>query len=169
MTTKDFVAWLYPTAVQASDINPVFIVAQAALETGWGKNKIGEYNLFGVTKGSGWTGNVILVDTTEYFSTPNVKFISPEKVISVTKLGERQYKYKVKRYFRDYKSLTEALSDHMRILQKPGYADAWPYRKSPEEFVKRIVDNVGPKYATSPDYVDTMNKIFNMVRKYVPK
>ena len=57
----------------------------------------------------------------------------------------------------------------MRILQKPGFADAWPYRISPEEFVKRIVDNIGPKYATDTNYVSKMNSIFSTVRKYIPK
>lgn len=169
MTPKDFIEWLYPVAQRTSDINPVFVTAQAGLESGWGEKRIGEYNLFGVTKGSSWAGEVMLVDTTEYFKRPDVKFTLPEKVLSVVKLGEDRYRYKVKRFFRVYHSLDEALTDHLRILQKPGFADAWPYRKSPEEFVKRLVDNVGPKYATAPDYVTQMNKIFNMVRKNIPK
>ena len=64
-------------------------------------------------------------------------------------------------------SLEECLTDHMSILQKSGYSDAWPYRKSPEGFVKRIVDNIGSKYATAPNYVETMNSLFKTVRKYI--
>lgn len=167
MTQKEFIKWLYPAAIKCSDISPVFVIAQAALESGWGKSKIGKYNLFGITKGSTWKGNALLVETTEYFSSPNVKFKSPECVLAVTKLSEKRYKYKVKRFFRDYSSLEECLTDHMSILQKSGYSDAWPYRKSPEEFVKRIVDNLGSRYATAPNYVETMNSLFKTVRKYI--
>ncbi|MDR0939899.1 MAG: glucosaminidase domain-containing protein [Mediterranea sp.] len=167
MKPRDFVRWVYPAAQRASDINPVFVVAQAALESGWGEKRVGEYNLFGVTRGSSWRGPVLLCDTTEYFSSPDVAFSAPEAVLSVTKLGERSYRYKVRRYFRDYRSLEEALADHNRVLAGRNFADAWPYRKSPEEFVRRLVDNVGPKYATAPDYASQMNKLFSMVRKII--
>ena len=40
MTKQDFIKFLYPSA-SLGDINPVFTIAQAALETGWGKTKIG--------------------------------------------------------------------------------------------------------------------------------
>ena len=51
MTVKDFVKWIYPQARKMGEINPVFVTAQAALESGWGKSAIGN-NLFGITKGS---------------------------------------------------------------------------------------------------------------------
>ena len=49
MTVNDFVAWVYPEACKG-EISPVFVTAQAALESGWGKSGIGN-NLFGITKG----------------------------------------------------------------------------------------------------------------------
>ena len=64
MTVKDFVKWIYPQARKMGEINPVFVTAQAALESGWGKSAIGN-NLFGITKGSSWKGAVRLVTTTE--------------------------------------------------------------------------------------------------------
>ena len=165
MKPSEFVKWLYPAAQKASDISPVFVVAQAALESGWGKSKIGEYNLFGITKGS-WTGKTILVTTTEIHSTDRAKYVAPEEVLSISKLPSGKYRYSVKRLFRDYQSLEAALADHLSILNKPHFASAWPYRKSPEEFVKRL--QAGKyKYATDPHYVEAMNKIFVMVRKYV--
>lgn len=166
MTVKDFVAWVYPEACKG-EISPVFVVAQAALESGWGKSGIGN-NLFGITKGS-WTGPVELVTTTEYFNRPNVSFKAPEKVLSVEELGGGRYKYRVKRLFRQYDTLSDCLIDHMAILKKPGYADAWPYRNDPDKFVEKIQDCVGSKYATSPDYVQTMKKLFRMVEKEVKK
>lgn len=166
MTVKDFVKWIYPQARKMGEINPVFVTAQAALESGWGKSAIGN-NLFGITKGSSWKGAVRLVTTTEYFSRPDVGFKDPEKVLQVVRLSEKRYRYTVKRLFRDYDSVADCLADHLAILKKPGFADAWPYRNDAKEYVRRIVDNVGPKYATSPDYVATMDKLFLMVEKVV--
>ena len=169
MDKKDFVKWLYPSA-KMGDINPVFTITQAALETGWGATKIGDFNLFGVTKGSSWKGDTILVLTTEIFDTPDKKFLAPEKIVSISKVamnGTVRYRYKVYRLFRKYRSLSEALSDHQRILQLSGYADAWPYRKSAVEYAKRICDNKGSKYATDPNYLKSMLFIINDVQKIV--
>lgn len=165
MTQNEFVKWVYPEAKALGEINPVFIAAQAALESGWGKSAIGN-NLFGITKGS-WKGKTQLVTTTEYFSTPDKKFTSPEEVISVTKIADRRYKYMVKRLFRDYDSLQQCLNDHLAILRKPMYSDAWPYRKSALEFCRRIVDNTGAKYATSPDYLKVMTQLIAQVQRIV--
>ncbi len=166
MIVSEFVKWIYPQAKKMGEIDPVFVTAQAALESGWGKSAIGN-NLFGITKGSTWRGAVQLVNTTEYFTTPNVTFKAPEKVMSVTKLGEKRYKYAVKRLFRDYDSVADCLADHFVLLKKPGYADAWPYRKDARQYVRKIVDGIGSKYATSPDYVQTMDKVFRMVENVV--
>lgn len=166
MTVKEFVKWIYPQAEQMGEINPVFVTAQAALESGWGKSAIGN-NLFGITKGSSWKGAVQLVTTTEYFSRPDVSFKAPEKVLQVVRLSDKRYKYSVKRLFRDYDSVSECLSDHLSILRQPGFSDAWPYRNDPKEYVRRLVDNIGPKYATAPNYVETMDKMFLMVEKVV--
>lgn len=165
MTVKEFVKWIYPAA-KSGEISPVFVTAQAALESGWGKSAIGN-NLFGITKGSSWTGAVQLVNTTEYFSRPDVTFKTPEKVLSVTKINDKRYKYQVKRFFRDYQSLEQCLTDHLAILKKTGFSDAWPYRNDARQYVVKIQDCVGSKYATSPDYVVTMNKLFSMVEKVV--
>lgn len=166
MRVSEFVKWIYPQAKKMGEIDPVFVTAQAALESGWGKSAIGN-NLFGITKGSTWQGAVQLVNTTEYFTTSNVTFNAPEKVMSVTKIGEKRYKYAVKRLFRDYDSVADCLTDHLAILKKSGYADAWPYRKDARQYVRKIVDGIGSKYATSPDYVQTMDKVFVMVENAV--
>ena len=78
-----FAREVYEAAKVGTDIAPEFVAAQAILESGWGRSKIGKYNLFGVTKGSSWTGKTILVRTHEYFNTPNRKFSPPEKVLAV--------------------------------------------------------------------------------------
>lgn len=168
MTPKEFVNWIYPAAERIGEISPLFVTAQAALESGWGKSAIGN-NLFGITKGSSWNGPVELVTTKEYFNRPDVSFKAPEKVLSVTHVGEGRYLYVVKRLFRQYESIDECLRDHLAILKKSGYADAWPYRHDPEEFVKRIQDAVGSRYATAPNYVEIMSSMFRSVNKYLNK
>ena len=44
---KQFAKEIYDAAV-GTDVSPLFITAQACFETGWGKSKIGEYNLWGI-------------------------------------------------------------------------------------------------------------------------
>lgn len=166
MTVNEFVKWIYPQAKTMGEIDPVFVTAQAALESGWGKAAIGN-NLFGITKGSRWNGAVQLVATTEYFKTPDKAFAAPETVINVTPLPGGVYKYAVKRLFRDYSTVADCLKDHLDILQNPGYADAWPYRDRARLYVQKIQDDTGSKYATSANYVATMNKLFVMVEKAV--
>lgn len=161
-----FAREVFAAAKAGTDIAPEFVTAQAILESGWGKSKIGKYNLFGVTKGSTWTGKTILVRTHEYFTTPNRKFTPPEKVIAVAySKTKKKYYYTVDRLFRDYDSLADCLTDHSYILQKPGYADAWPYRHDAEVFAMKIADNVGCKYATDPLYASTIIKLIKQVRK----
>lgn len=166
MTAKEFVNWIYPAAERIGEISPLFVTAQAALESGWGKSAIGN-NLFGITKGCSWNGPVELATTTEYFNRPDVSFKAPEKVLSVVPLGEGRYKYKVKRLFRQYDTVEDCLRDHLAILKKPGYADAWPYRHDPEEFARRLQDAVGSRYATAPNYADMMASMFRSVNKYL--
>lgn len=170
MATKqqqDFCKEVYNAACKISEINPVFVAAQACLESSWGKNKVGRYNVFGITKGSNWTGKTVLVLTSEVFNSPNVKFASPEKVVSIFKRKDGRYQYKVYRLFKDFDSMGDCLKEHLRLFKKSGYADAWPYRKNAREFAKRIVNNVGCKYATDPNYATTMNAMIESVERIV--
>lgn len=166
MTVEEFVQWIYPVA-SPGEIDPVFVTAQAALESGWGNSCIGKYNLFGITKGS-WTGKTQLVTTTEVFSTKTVQFNAPEQVLSIASLPSGKFRYTVKRLFRDYDSLEQCLNDHFEVLRKPHFAHAWPYRSDPAKFVEQL--QAGKiKYATAPNYVDTMHKVIRMVEQEVNK
>ena len=162
---RAFARNIYAAAKRATDIAPEFVTAQAILESEWGKSRVGNFNLFGITKGSNWAGKTVLVLTHEYFSTPNRTFTAPEKIVSVveSETGDRWY-YTVYRLFKDFDSLEECLREHTRLLQKPGYADAWPYRKNAEEFVRHICDNKGCKYATSPVYQQQLLLMIRNVR-----
>ncbi|STJ81287.1 Muramidase (flagellum-specific) [Escherichia coli] len=109
--SKAFLAQLSLPAQLASQQSGVphhLILAQAALESGWGQRQIrrenGEpsYNLFGVKASGNWKGPVTEITTTEYEN------------------GEAK---KVKAKFRVYSSYLEALSDYVGLLTRnPRYA-----------------------------------------------
>ena len=173
---EEFVAKLFPIAVklywESEGFHPFFVVAQAAMETGWkiaGNNN----NLFGITIGSSWKGPKSLSLTTEYFSTSNKRFTYPEeKVVSVepvTRNGKVVYRYRVYRYFRVYASLEECLEDYLKVLKGKNFTDAYPYKHDMNEYVERIVDDVGPKYATDPDYARQMKKLMRQVNDIVDR
>lgn len=79
------------------------ILAQAALESGWGQRQIrrenGEpsFNIFGVKATSSWKGPTTEITTTEY---------------------ENGAAVKVKAKFRVYSSYLEALSDYVGLLSR---------------------------------------------------
>lgn len=165
----EFVKKIYPAAerlYRAGGVCPLFVTAQAALETGW-KIKGIENNIFGITRGSKWNGPVSLELTTEYFKTPKVKFTAPERVVSIEHVGTQKYKYRVYRYFRNFASIEECLDNHLELLRKPGYADAWPYRHDAKEFARRLVDDTGAKYATAPNYASVMASLIDIVANIV--
>ncbi|WP_295937259.1 glucosaminidase domain-containing protein [uncultured Alistipes sp.] len=165
----DFVKQIYPAAVRlynAGGIHPLFVTAQAALETGFQVKGIGN-NILGITVGSKWTGPKSLELTTEYFSTPDKKFVHPERIVSKEQIGPRKWRYRVYRYFRVYDSTDACLDDHLALLKKPGYADAWPYRNDPKEYAYRLVDDLGARYATATDYAPVMANFINTVDRIV--
>lgn len=166
-TQMDFCRKVYFAAEKINEISPVFVAAQACLESNWGQKRVGKYNIFGITKGSNWTGKTTLVLTTEIFSNDKVRFNAPEKIVSITKIANNRYKYKCYRLFKDFDSLEDCLREHLRLFKKSGYADAWAYRKDAREFAKRIVDNKGCKYATAPNYYKVMLSMIDSVERII--
>lgn len=164
---REFCKAIYKAAERINEISPTFVAAQACLESAWGASKIGNYNVFGITRGSWPANRCILVTTTEVFSVANRQFTPPEQVLSIKRKAVGKYIYKVKRYFKNFSSYEECLQEHLRLFKKSGYADAWPYRKDAREFAKRIVNNTGCKYATDPNYYKTMCAMITSVEKIV--
>lgn len=121
MATKqqqDFCKAVYDAAKKINEISPLFVATQTCLESAWGARKVGNYNIFGITKGSNWTGKTVLVLTNEVFNVPGKKFYPPEKVVSVIKTSQGKYRYKVYRQFKDFGSYDECLQEHLRIFKK---------------------------------------------------
>lgn len=139
MTPKDFKSTYWPSIESAclqTNLDPLFVAAQAALETGWGKSAIGN-NLFGITAGDKWTGAVQSVRTFEYFKDDRQGYRFP-KVHRITAQADGRYRYDVERVFRDYPSVRDCMLDHFRVLSMKRYAPAMPYKHDIYQFAYRI-------------------------------
>jgi flagellar protein FlgJ len=163
---EGFVRRIYPAAQRLYEmrdgLHPLFVTAQAALETGW-KIKATGNNIFGITRGASWTGPVNLLLTTDIFNIPDKRFSPMEKIVSVEQLAPDRYRYSVYREFRAYASLEDSLEDHLALLKGPLYRAAWPFRHDPREYARRIA----PTYATGPDYAATLVAVIDKVEKLV--
>lgn len=67
----DFIKSIAPFAIAYGNKNkilPSLVIAQAILESGYGKSELAQKarNLFGIKKGSGWTGATYVIKTKEY-------------------------------------------------------------------------------------------------------
>ena len=112
---------------------PSLTIAQAILESGWGKSAIGN-NLFGIKAGSNWTGKTQTVRTSEY--------------------GSGGY-YHINDTFRDYDSIDDSIEDHAKLLTKSRYDSvraATNYKTACQEVQK-------DGYATSPTYANSLIKL----------
>lgn len=139
-----FVAQVWPQAREAAAslrVPPHFLVAQAALETGWGKSVISRadgsssHNLFNIKAGRDWTGPVVEARTVEY-----------ENGQAVTRV-ER---------FRAYASPAESFQDYARLVgQSPRYAAALGQQDAAG--FSRALQQGG--YATDPAYADKLTRV----------
>ncbi|AEF04212.1 flagellar assembly peptidoglycan hydrolase FlgJ [Alteromonas naphthalenivorans] len=149
-TPEDFVETLRPYAEQVAEkygMDAKAIIAQAAVETGWGKfvihNADGEssHNLFGIKANSKWEGEQAVVDTLEFNS------------------GIPQ---KQKAAFRSYASLEEAVNDYGRfITTQPRYQQAVE-RTSDAHSYTRELQSAG--YATDPNYASKIMAVYHSDR-----
>ena len=134
MTPDEFIDFIGDTAgkVCAEYNLPASVcIAQAILESGWGRYCIGQFNYFG-RKWNGW-GNYERRQTTEY------DYDSCHYITIYDK-------------FQSYSSLEEAIRDWcVLITEEPAYSNAlaeWQSNWSVEDFVCTLA----PVYATDPDY-----------------
>jgi flagellar protein FlgJ len=145
--SKDFLAQLSLPARLASEQSGVphhLILAQAALESGWGQRQIrrenGEpsFNIFGVKASGSWKGPTTEITTTEFEN------------------GEAK---KVKAKFRVYSSYLEALSDYVGLLTRnPRYAAVT--QAATAEQGAQALQSAG--YATDPNYA---RKLTGMIQQ----
>lgn len=146
-TPEDFVRGVWPAAVKAAEeigADPRALVAQAALETGWGQHVIrrgdgsSAQNLFGIKAHSTWEGERVRVSTVEY-----------RGGIAGREMAE----------FRAYDSLEDSFRDYLNFLQQnPRYSRALEVTDDPVAFTNEL-QRAG--YATDPRYASKIQQIMN--------
>ena len=148
MTPDEFIDFIGDTAgkVCAKYNLPASVcIAQAILESGWGRYCIGQFNYFG-RKWNGW-GNYERRQTTEY------DYDSCHYVTIYDK-------------FQSYSSLEEAIRDWcVLITEEPAYSNAlseWQQNWNVEDFVYALA----PVYATDPDYAHKIIATINANNLY---
>lgn len=143
---RDFVNRVWPHAVEASRSTGVpahFLVAHAALESGWGKSEISRsdgttsHNLFGIKAGRSWQGESVEVATTEYVN------------------GAPQ---QMREKFRAYGSYAEAFRDYANLLANNPRFSGVIGQQDGTAFA-RSLQQAG--YATDPMYADKLSRIIN--------
>lgn len=169
MLPKDFVKAFYPFAKQTEQktgISAIAILAQAALESGWGEKAPGNM-FFGIKDTDGLNGNEQLITTTEYSSKPNLKFPQIISIVPVTRNGVKLFKYTVKDYFRKYRSPEESFTEHGKFfLNNPRYSKALLVKGDPNRFVDEIA---AAGYATGPAYADLLKLVIKSIERNLPK
>ena len=144
---QEFFEGIWPHAQDAAKslgVDPAVLVAQAALETGWGKYSMkGSYgqeshNLFGIKADSRWQGKTVSVMTTEY--TDGV--VSRERA-----------------KFRAYDSPKESFDDYVDFIKNsPRYQEALDQAHNASEYVRGLQE---AGYASDPAYA---NKIMQILK-----
>lgn len=143
-TVREFAVRLWPAAAEAGRTTGIpahFMVAQAALETGWGKSEprradgTSSFNIFGIKAGANWRGPVVDATTTEVIA------------------GVTQARVE---HFRAYVSYEEAFRDYANLLgSNPRYAGVLG-AQDPARFARGLQ---AAGYATDPLYAAKLERI----------
>jgi flagellar protein FlgJ len=120
------------------------LLAQAALETGWGQRMprtadgSPSLNLFGIKAGDEWSGARATADTVEFSNG-----VATQKRTA----------------FRAYASIDESVNDFARLLKNsPRYREVIAAGGD----TRAYVDSIGKSgYATDPQYANKLNRILN--------
>lgn len=166
MTPKQFINKYYPYALEVereTGIPAIAILAQAALESAWGRLAIGN-NIFGIKYRKGdWKYQEVL--TTEYDDSPDA--YKDQKIKSITfDSRTNKYIYKIWQFFADYPTPKEAFMQHAKLLLSKRYKPALKYNYSP---VRYLIAVWKAGYATDPDYDDKIRGIVNSVERRLPE
>lgn len=140
---EDFVSKMMPYAVKATEgksMNPLVLVAQAALETGWGKHVPAGNNFYGIKAGASWQGPTQDLDSPEF---ENGRMVSRNS------------------RFRAYPSVLESMQDYVSLITgNERYAEAADKSFDPDRYFDEI-QKAG--YATDPNYASKLKNIARQV------
>jgi flagellar protein FlgJ len=147
---EQFIKKVWPLAEQAAhelQVPPHAVMAQAALETGWGKHISqtssgkSSHNLFNIKADANWKGPKVVVDTIEFDHG----------------VAKRQ-----KAAFRAYASYADCFRDYVHFLKSnPRYEQALSESNSAEDFAHNL-HQAG--YATDPAYA---HKLIDIMQREV--
>ncbi len=135
---EEFVEAIYPFAKKAADklgVGVEAVLAQAVLETGWGKHVmeqqqgVSSHNFFGIKADTRWVGEATRNTTTEYRNG-----IAAKEEAS----------------FRSYQSLDEAFDDYVSFLQNNPRYDSAVGKNIESKQWGYMLQKAG--YATDPNY-----------------
>jgi flagellar protein FlgJ len=126
---KDKMADFAASASQASGIPAHFLLAQAGLESGWGKHQPllpggnPSYNLFGIKAGPNWNGPVVKSTTTEVINGVEQKVVQSFRAYGSYSEAFHDYASLLSGSARYAKALaSNTAQDFSNALQKAGYA-----------------------------------------------
>jgi flagellar protein FlgJ len=146
-SSQDFIRKLHPLAEQAArelGVEPKMLLAQAALETNWGRSLIrhnegnSSFNLFNIKADKAWQGRKAQVSAVEFEHGMAKKVTSP---------------------FRSYGSFEESFQDYVNFIKSnPRYGDALRQAGDPELYMHKL-QQAG--YATDPNYAEKVLKIYH--------
>ncbi|MDF2181825.1 flagellar assembly peptidoglycan hydrolase FlgJ [Neptuniibacter sp. CAU 1671] len=140
-----FVETLMPMAQEVAaelGVDPRLLLAQSALETGWGRFIIGgenqsSFNLFNIKAGRSWQGDTAQVSTLEY-----------RDGVPVREQAQ----------FRRYAGYEESFRDYVQFLKNsPRYQLALESAADPYAYIERLQE---AGYATDPAYAEKVKSIF---------
>lgn len=146
-----FIARMRPhaeAAAAATGVPAEFILAHAALESGWGRHEIkdangqGSHNLFGIKAGRSWDGAVAETLTTEY---------------------RQGVPMKLSQNFRAYADYSSAFTDYANLL-KARYGAALEGGADASAFARGLVAG---GYATDPAYGDKLQAVIARVGNHM--
>ncbi|GAB4495369.1 MAG: hypothetical protein OHK0019_24230 [Saprospiraceae bacterium] len=169
MKPSDFVSAYLPYAKETeavTGISAAAILAQAALESGWGEKAPGNM-FFGVKDpDKGTTGKGQLIVTTEYLREPDQHHLFPEVISVVWSDKFKKWKYTVRDWFRKFDTPAGSFLEHAQLFMKnPRYSQAIANGKDPEQFF-REVQKAG--YATAPNYADVLIAVVRTIQRNLP-
>jgi flagellar protein FlgJ len=146
-TPEEFIRDLLPYTIKGATelgVKPGVLIAQAALESGWGQKVIrhadgrSSFNLFGIKADAGWTGDKVNVATLEY---------------------ENGIAAKQRAAFRSYESIESAISDYVEFIRSnPRYQSALEQAADPDAYLSALK---AAGYATDPEYAEKIKAIVN--------
>lgn len=144
---QDFMNQLLPHARQAAGalgVDPNMLLAQAALETGWGQavikngQGVSSYNLFNIKADKSWQGKQAKAVTLEFDGGVAKKEMAG---------------------FRSYDSYKDSFDDYVSFIKSnPRYGEALKKAGNPVQYIREL-QQAG--YATDPRYAEKIINIYN--------